>query len=75
MVCLARPAKERIIMDNTLRLRKLHDPVLFEPGAEAEPAVCLHRIPETGGKEPAKGIIISAILKPRLHGLTFPPVA
>jgi len=75
MVRLAHPAEERIIMDNTLRLRKLHGPVLFEPGAEAEPAVCLHRIPETGAKEPAKGFMISAILKPHLHGLTFPPVA
>ena len=75
MVCLARPAKERIIMDNTLRLRKLHGPVLFKHGAEAESSICLHRIPETGGKEPAKGFMISAILKPRLHGLTFPPVA
>lgn len=74
-VRLAHPAKERIIMDNTLRLWKLHGPVLFEPGAEAESSICLHRIPETGAKEPAKGIIISAILKPRLHGLTFPPVA
>ena len=62
-------------MDKPLRLRKLHDPVLFEPGAEAEPAVCLHRIPETGAWEPAKGFMISAILKPHLHGLTFPPVA
>jgi len=75
MVRLARPAKKRIIMDKPLRLRKLHDPVLFEPGADAEPAVCLHRIPETGAKEPAKGFMISAILKPHLHGLTFPPVA
>jgi hypothetical protein len=62
-------------MDKPLRLRKLHGPVLFESGAEAEPAVCLHRIPETGAREPAKGFMISAILKPRLHGLTFPPVA
>jgi len=75
MVRLARPAKQRIIMDNTLRLRKLHGPAPFEPGAEAESSICLPRIPETGGKEPAKGIITSAILKPRLHGLTFPPVA
>ena len=62
-------------MDNTLRLTKLHGPVLFETGAEAEPAVCLHRIPETGAREPAKGFMISAILKPHLHGLTFPPEA
>lgn len=75
MVRLARPAKERIIMDKPLRLRKLHGPVPFEPGAEAESSICLPRIPETGAREPAKGIITSAILKPRLHGLTFPPVA
>jgi len=72
---LARPAEERIIMDNTLRLRKLHGPAPFEPGAEAESSICLPRIPETGAKEPAKGFMISAILKPHLHGLTFPPVA
>ncbi|GAP45251.1 hypothetical protein TBC1_121072 [Lentimicrobium saccharophilum] len=62
-------------MDKPLRLRKLHGPVLFDTGAEAEPAVCLHRIPEMGAWKPAKGFMISAILKPRLHGLTFPPVA
>jgi len=75
MVRLARPAEERIIMDKPLRLRKLHGPAPFEPGAEAEPAVCLPRIPETGSREPAKGFMISAILRPHLHGLTFPPEA
>ncbi|MPM00378.1 hypothetical protein SDC9_46602 [bioreactor metagenome] len=75
MVRLAHPAEERIIMDNTLRLRKLHGPAPFEPGAEAESAVCLNLVPETGAREPAKGFMISAILKPHLHGLTFLPVA
>lgn len=56
MVRLARPAEERIIMDNTLRLRKLHGPVLFEPGAEAEPAVCLHCNPVNGHKGAGKRV-------------------
>ena len=75
MVRLAPPAKKRMIMDKPLRLRKLHDPVPIAIGTEAEPPVCLPHIPETGAWEPAKGFRISAILKPHLHGLTFPPVA